>query len=76
MLRWLDIYPCAAEVKGGQVALACTQIYITSNINPRDWYKDADAEQRDALMRRLSVIHFSREFNRGFQAAIPVENID
>lgn len=58
MLRWLDRYPCLVEVKGSSVALAATKIWITSNLNPRDWYPDIDEETRQALLRRLEITYF------------------
>lgn len=58
ILRWFDKYPCIVEVKGSSVALKATKIWITSNLNPRDWYKDMDSDTVDALIRRLNIIHF------------------
>jgi hypothetical protein len=62
MLRWLDRYPVIVEVKGGAVALNATRFWITSNIDPRLWYPDCDAETVKALMRRLDVTHFQNPF--------------
>ena len=59
MLRWLDRYPVSVETKGGSVPLAATSLWITSNIDPRQWYPDLDPGTLDALMRRLEVTHFS-----------------
>lgn len=58
MLRWLDRYPVHVETKGGSVALKATKIWITSNLNPRDWYTDLDSDTLNALLRRVSVRHF------------------
>jgi hypothetical protein len=59
ILRWLDRYPVSVETKGGSVPLAANAIWITSNLDPRQWYPDLDSGTLDALMRRLEVTHFS-----------------
>jgi len=59
MLRWLDRYPVRVEIKGGSVCLKATKIWITSNLDPVDWYPDADPETKSALLRRLEVTHFT-----------------
>lgn len=58
MLRWLDRYPVTIETKGSGTVLKATKIWITSNINPRDWYPQASAEQQAALRRRLQIVHW------------------
>lgn len=57
MLRWLDRYPVVVETKGSGCVLKCKKIWITSNVNPDNWYPNATQEQRDALRRRMTVIH-------------------
>lgn len=64
LLRWLDKYPVTVEVKGYAVPLEAKHFWITSNINPIDWYPDANENHKRALMRRLSqVIEFKDPFN-------------
>lgn len=63
LLRWLDRYPCYVEVKGGQRALCATKFWFTSNLHPRDWYPELDAESLNALLRRLDIVHFENPFN-------------
>lgn len=58
LLRWLDRYPCIVEVKGSSVALCARVIWITSNLDPRSWYPDIDEETKNALLRRLNIIHY------------------
>lgn len=58
LLRWLDRYPVIVEVKGSSTCLVATHIWITSNLDPRFWYMDLDEETRNALLRRLNIIHF------------------
>lgn len=59
MLRWLDRYPTIVEVKGSSVVFKAQRIWITSNLDPKDWYPDLDDETKAALRRRFTqVIHF------------------
>lgn len=58
VLRWFDRYPVLVEVKGSSAVLCAEKIWITSNLDPRKWYPELDEQTRDALMRRLTVIHF------------------
>lgn len=55
LLRWFDRYKCNVEVKGGCIALRAQTFYITSNLHPKDWYKDIDLETYDALKRRINI---------------------
>lgn len=57
MLRWLDRYPVIVEVKGGAQVLKAKKVWITSNLEPKFWYPDADAATVDALMRRLNIVN-------------------
>jgi hypothetical protein len=58
LLRWLDRYPVMVEIKGAAVAYNVRNIWITSNVNPRQWYPDLDPETLQALMRRLTITQF------------------
>lgn len=62
ILRWLDRYPCFAEVKGYQTPLRATNFWITSNIDPRLWYSEASDDQKEALRRRCQITHFLGEW--------------
>jgi len=59
LLRWLDRYPVRVEIKGASKPLKATTFWITSNVDPLDWYPEADLETKSALMRRLEVSHFA-----------------
>lgn len=62
LLRWLDRYKCSVETKGGMVPLFCEDWIVTSNFHPRDVFKldsGEDHPQIDALLRRMSVVHFT-----------------
>lgn len=56
MLRWLDRYPVCVETKGGSVPLCATKFWITSNLEPKEWYKEIDEATLLALERRLTNI--------------------
>lgn len=58
MLRWLDRYPVIVEIKGGSVVLKAKCIWITSNVDPAEWYPELDYSTRDALLRRLNITYF------------------
>lgn len=58
LLRWLDRYPVLVEIKGGAVALSASNVWITSNLSPNEWYPDLDAETLGALRRRLIIVHY------------------
>lgn len=58
MLRWLDRYPVIVEVKGGATVLKARKIWITSNLNPREWYDGLDKDTLAALLRRCTIKHF------------------
>lgn len=59
LLRWLDRYPVRVENKGGSVSLSATRFWLTSNLDPRLWYPDVDAETVAALVRRIEIHHFN-----------------
>lgn len=63
MLRWLDRYPVVVEIKGSATTLKAKTIWITSNMDPRDWYKDIDEETKAALLRRLEITYFPKMLN-------------
>jgi len=59
ILRWFDRYPVIIEAKHGATVLSATDIWITSNLDPRLWYTEIDHETIDALLRRLTITHFN-----------------
>jgi len=62
LLRWFDRYPVRVEVKGSSRPLNAERIWITSNLEPKNWYPDLDVATLEALMRRLKVTHFNESF--------------
>lgn len=50
------------EPKGTGRALEATSIWITSNLDPREWYPDLDEDTKEALLRRFKIVHFLNEW--------------
>jgi len=66
-LQWLDPYPMSVEVKGGTVSFSGTNFWITSNVDPEEWWMDAKPEHRRAFLRRCrrdgsQIIHFAAPY--------------
>lgn len=57
-LKLLDRYPMKVPIKGAYVQWAPKIIYVTSNKDPVDWYRNALPEHRDAMFRRIKTIEF------------------
>lgn len=62
MLRWTDRYPVIMEVKGSSRNYKVKNLWITSNIHPRDWWPDLDEETRKAVLRRMKITNFITEW--------------
>ena len=67
LLKLLDRYPL--EVRGlySSYNFVGKRIWITSNINPDDWYPNAHSEHRAALKRRLQefgTVHYMGDARR------------
>ena len=59
LLKLLDRYPMQVPIKGGFVQWAPKEVYITSNLDPDDWFRNANAEHVRAMFRRFTnVVHF------------------
>lgn len=59
LLRWCDRYPVRVEVKGSSRPLEAETLWFTSNVDPRNWYPDLDADTLEALLRRFNIVHFN-----------------
>jgi hypothetical protein len=57
ILRWFDRYPTIVEVKGSSTVLKAEKIWITSNLNPLEWYKELDEATYLALYRRIKIVY-------------------
>lgn len=58
LLIWLDRYPFLIENKGGHDSMDATHIWITSNVDPREWYPTANEETKNAILRRMEITYF------------------
>lgn len=58
LLTWLDRYPCLVEIKGYSTPLLATRFFITSNIDPRNWFPECNPAQLDGLLRRMNITRF------------------
>lgn len=66
-LKLLDRYPMQVPIKGGYVNWRPRRIFITSNLQPCDWYPKATPEQHAAIARRLEYVRF---FGNGLDLAV------
>lgn len=57
LLKLLDRYPMQVKIKGSFTEWCPRKVYITSNVNPLDWYTDIDSRTRAALLRRIDNSH-------------------
>ena len=57
LLRVLDIYPLQVAVKGGFAWWRPTEIWITSQTGPQDWYPGIPADRLTALCRRITTVY-------------------
>lgn len=72
MLRLLDRYPLAVEVKGSSVQVQATQWIITSNLHPSEWYLKASLEHKAALTRRFTKVEYVDNTNEVGSPAAPI----
>lgn len=56
LLRLLDCYELRVPTKGSTVKFRATDIVITSNLHPRDWFPELSAMSQEALLRRFTRI--------------------
>lgn len=57
-LKLLDRYPMQVPVKGGYVNWVPRRVFITSNLQPVEWYPKATGQQHAAIARRLDTVVF------------------
>lgn len=55
LLRLLDVYKLAVEIKGGHVWACWTTVVVTTNIHPRSWYSGVNLAP---LCRRIHEIRY------------------
>lgn len=62
MLNYLDIYPLMLPARYNDRVACYEKVYITTNMNPDDFYLEATEATRDAFFRRVDkVIYFGKE---------------
>jgi len=70
-LRLFDRYPVMLRCLYGTVACSASKFYITSNVEPSEWFPFAAQAHRDALLRRITArINFPRAI--AFPAVVPI----
>lgn len=63
LLNILDVVPLRKQTKGGFVALACSEIWITTNVHPHNWYEWSGREDDwPALKRRFHHVYHMHNF--------------
>nr|AOV86327.1 putative rep protein [uncultured virus] len=72
VLRWFDRYPVCVECKFGACILNARNVWITSNINPSEWYPELDRETTQALLRRLEITEMTEPWVEPLVVASPV----
>nr|WQA30136.1 MAG: rep protein [Cressdnaviricota sp.] len=64
----LDEYPLRVAVKGTSCNLAATDFYITTNVNPLDWWSEGIcARERLAITRRITRILYFEELGKFYE---------
>lgn len=56
LLRVLDWYPMSVPSHGGLVPLQANTFVFTSNVEPKDWYRNVPRSVKEALLRRLEFV--------------------
>lgn len=61
LLRILDSYKLDVQVKGGTITADWTEVIITHNLHPSQWYPPMKAVNAAAYARRMRVVFFKLE---------------
>lgn len=60
-----DRYPLRVQVKGSSCDLGATHFFITSNVNPLDWWREEiAAREESAITRRFTKILYFEELGK------------
>ena len=73
LLKLLDRYPLMVDTKGGSVQFVSKRIYITSNNEPKKWYKKVPEESLRGLYRRFTNV---KRYQRCGRVADVTEDYD
>lgn len=68
-LSILDKYPCICDAKYGKMDIIADEIWLTSNIHPKDWYAGKHWDKYNPLKRRLEwgkseIIEFTEPYEK------------
>lgn len=62
--RVCDKGPYTCNVKGGDVPFAGTDLHIISNYLPEQWWSEKTRFNREAIYRRISVVHWHYAYKK------------
>ncbi len=71
MLDILDIYTLRLPIKGGHTYALWNKVYITTNLEPEEFYPNAKKEHRRALFRRITKVAKVTEGNTMTSVSLP-----
>ncbi len=74
MLKMMDRYAWALEAKGRNFQFVSHKIVITTNIDPKDWYKKVPLGAKAPLERRIREFATIYDFEEGHQHPDFVKN--
>lgn len=75
IMELTDRWPLTLAVKGSSVTAHWNFVMICSNLAPQNWFPNVQPELRDAMLRRLNVVHYvaDRSALAGIEVPITVE---
>ncbi|KAI3632021.1 hypothetical protein MIR68_009857 [Amoeboaphelidium protococcarum] len=76
LLKWCDKYKCCVETKGAGYPLNAEEIIITSNLHPNEWWPALDETTKAAFLRRVTVVHYDRPYERMVERMAAVAGFD
>lgn len=62
--RICDKSPYTCNIKGHSAPLAATEVHITTNFMPSSWWSERTKFNREAIWRRIHVVHHHYEFKK------------
>lgn len=70
-LQMIDSFPCTLEVKGGTVSFNPEKMFLTSNADPRNWYRYSNKMLWSALYRRVEHFLYFDSYQNWVQLKLP-----
>ncbi len=66
--RLLDRYALRVEVKGASCPMAATHFFITTNLEPKEWWaEELYAREESAITRRITKVLYFEEVGKFFE---------